>query len=51
VEARMTMVIYGDFRSGNCLKVKWTADRLGLVYDWVDVDIMRERHAPRSFGR
>jgi glutathione S-transferase len=36
----MTMVIYGDFRSGNCLKVKWTADRLGLDYDWVDVDIM-----------
>ena len=25
--------IYGDRRSGNCLKVKWTADYLGLDYD------------------
>jgi glutathione S-transferase len=34
----MTLVIYGDRRSGNCLKVLWTADRLGLAYDWVEVD-------------
>jgi glutathione S-transferase len=36
----MAMVIYGDPISGNCLKVKWTADKLGIAYDWVDVDIM-----------
>ena len=36
----MALVIYGDLRSGNCLKVKWTAERLGMEYDWVDVDIM-----------
>jgi glutathione S-transferase len=35
----MTMRIYGDSRSGNCLKVKWTADKLGLPYEWVEVDI------------
>jgi glutathione S-transferase len=35
----MTLVIYGDLRSGACLKVKWTAERLGLAYDWVDVDV------------
>jgi glutathione S-transferase len=34
------MVVYGDLRSGNCLKVKWTADRLGLPYRWVEVDVM-----------
>jgi glutathione S-transferase len=34
----MALVIYGDLRSGNCLKVKWTADRLGLAYEWVEVD-------------
>ncbi|OYX36518.1 MAG: glutathione S-transferase [Caulobacterales bacterium 32-69-10] len=34
------MTIYGDLRSGNCLKVKWTADHLGRAYDWVHVDIM-----------
>ena len=32
--------IYGDRRSGNCLKVKWTADRLGLAYEWIEVDVM-----------
>jgi glutathione S-transferase len=34
------MVVYGDLRSGNCLKVKWTADLLGRAYDWVPVDVM-----------
>jgi len=34
------MRIYGDRRSGNCLKVQYTADHLGLAYDWEDVDIM-----------
>ena len=34
------MKIYGDSISGNCLKVKWTAEFLGLGYDWVEVDIM-----------
>lgn len=35
------MKIYGDLRSGNCLKVKWTADTLGLRYAWAPVDIMQ----------
>jgi glutathione S-transferase len=34
------MTIYGDSRSGNCLKVKWTATKLGVPYDWREVDIM-----------
>jgi glutathione S-transferase len=28
------MIIYGDDRSGNCLKVRWTCDYLGLAYEW-----------------
>lgn len=32
--------IYGDCRSGNCLKVRWTAERLGAPYDWVEIDIV-----------
>lgn len=32
--------IYGDKRSGNCLKVKWTAEHLGVDYEWVDVDVL-----------
>jgi glutathione S-transferase len=35
------MKILGDTKSGNCLKVKWTADALGLPYTWVNVDIMK----------
>lgn len=35
------MKIYGDPISGNCLKVKWTADALGLPYTWVPIDIMK----------
>ena len=35
------MKIYGDRISGNCQKVQFTADYLGLGYEWVDVDIMK----------
>ncbi len=35
------MKIYGDRISGNCLKVQYTADYLGLDYQWVDTDIMK----------
>lgn len=35
------MRIFGDLGSGNCLKVKYTADHLGLPYTWMPVDIMK----------
>ena len=35
------MKIYGDEISGNCLKVKYTADFLGLAYQWVPVDVIK----------
>jgi glutathione S-transferase len=31
------MEIYGDDRSGNCLKVRWIADHLNLPYVWHEV--------------
>lgn len=34
------MRIYGDSISGNCLKVKWTADHLGLTYEWIETDVL-----------
>ena len=37
----MSLQIFGDSISGNCLKVKWVADRLGLDYRWTEVDIMK----------
>ena len=33
--------IYGDSISGNCLKVKWTADHLGIAYRWIETDILK----------
>jgi glutathione S-transferase len=36
----MNLTIYGDSISGNCLKVKWTADHLGLGYDWVETSVL-----------
>jgi glutathione S-transferase len=35
------MRIYGDIISGNCLKVKYTADRLGLPYQWHAIDVLK----------
>lgn len=35
------MKIYGDSISGNCLKVKWTADFVGRAYTWIEVDILK----------
>ncbi len=32
--------IFGDQISGNCLKVKWTADLLNLDYEWIEMDIL-----------
>lgn len=34
------MKIYGDLKSGNCLKVKWVCDKLSRRYTWVDVNTM-----------
>ena len=41
------LTIYGDSISGNCLKVKFVADRLGLPYDWVETSVLeRETRTP-----
>jgi len=45
----MTLRIYGDTKSGNCLKVKWTAQRLALPFDWVEVDILRSQSRTPEF--
>ena len=47
----MALVIYGDVRSGNCLKVRWAADRLGLAYDWVEVDFVAGQARTPEFRR
>ena len=43
------MKIYGDSISGNCLKVKWVADSLGLSYDWIETSVLRAESRTAEF--
>lgn len=45
----MGMQVYGDSISGNCLKVKWTADHLGLAYDWIETDVLKSQTRTPAF--
>ncbi|MFI4974743.1 MAG: glutathione S-transferase family protein [Caulobacterales bacterium] len=35
------ITIWGDRISGNCLKVKWVAERTGIPFTWHDVDVVK----------
>ncbi|MCQ4307822.1 glutathione S-transferase family protein [Pseudomonas stutzeri] len=37
----MAYKVYGDYRSGNCYKVKLMLHLLGREYEWIPVDILR----------
>jgi glutathione S-transferase len=43
------MRIYGDSISGNCLKVKWTADYLGRAYDWIETSVLQAETRTPAF--
>jgi glutathione S-transferase len=43
------MRIYGDSISGNCLKVKWTADHLRLSYDWIETEVLKAQSRTAEF--
>ncbi len=45
------LTIYGDKRSGNCLKVLYVARHLGLEWQWVDVDILAGESRKDGFLR
>lgn len=45
------MKIYGDTNSGNCLKVKWVCDHLGLPYVWVAIDTLKQQTRTPEFLR
>ncbi|MFS2318291.1 glutathione S-transferase family protein [Maricaulis sp. D1M11] len=42
-------ILYGDHRSGNCLKVKWTAHYLDMDYAWRDIDILSGQTRSEEF--
>jgi len=43
------MKIYGDSISGNCLKVKWTADFLGRSYEWIETEVLKSASRTPEF--
>ena len=43
------MTVYGDSISGNCLKIKFVADHLGLPYDWVEISVMNKETRTPEF--
>ena len=43
------LTVFGDIRSGNCLKVKWMLDWLRRDYRWVETDIMTGGSRTREF--
>jgi glutathione S-transferase len=45
----MRVKVYGDRGSGNCRKVAYVCDYLGIDYDWIDVDIMKGESRTPTF--
>ncbi|PWG61135.1 glutathione S-transferase family protein [Spiribacter halobius] len=41
--------VYGDHGSGNCYKVEMLLERLGLPYEWIDVDILAGETQTEAF--
>lgn len=41
--------VYGDSISGNCLKVKWTLDYLGVDYQWVETSVLKAETRSAEF--
>ncbi|HWE99957.1 MAG TPA: glutathione S-transferase family protein [Caulobacteraceae bacterium] len=41
--------IFGDPISGNCLKVKWTCERLGIPFTWTNVDVTKSETRTEAF--
>src|SRR3984957_16825201 len=43
------ITIYGDPISGNCLKVKWTAERVAIPFTWIDVNVVKRETRTDAF--
>jgi glutathione S-transferase len=43
------MIIYGDAISGNCHKIKYTADYLSIPYLWEAIDILKGQSRTNAF--
>ena len=44
-----TLTIYGDTISGNCLKVKFVCDLLGIPYRWIETSVLKSETRTPEF--
>jgi glutathione S-transferase len=45
----MTITVYGDSSSGNCLKIRYLADHLGIPIDWIETSVIARDTRTESF--
>lgn len=45
----MTITVYGDGKSGNCLKVRWTLEKLAIPYRWRELDVLKSETRTPDF--
>ncbi len=43
------LTVYGDSGSGNCLKVKFVADRFGIPLKWIEIDVVNAQTRTPEF--
>ena len=43
------LTIFGDSISGNCLKVKFVADHLGIAHEWVETSVLEKETRTPEF--
>lgn len=43
------LTLYGDSISGNCLKCKWTAEYVGIPYEWVETSVLKQETRTPEF--
>ena len=48
-ESHSPVSVYGDMRSGNCWKVRWTLELTGRSYQWHETDIMAGASSTEAF--
>ena len=43
------LTVFGDGQSGNCLKVKWTVEKLAIPYHWRELDMLKNETRTPDF--
>ena len=47
----MTLTIYGDSKSGNCLKIRYVCDFIGRPYRWIETSVLEGQTRTPEFQK